>query len=198
MLSQEAYILFYAKQGTPWFSSLMETMKASLDPYIPNNSPNSVLDNMDHISISSPNVSNKTSCEANEASEDGFGIHFDFINGGMHDNVQVSEGKDVSPTFSSPVPQGTDNSSSGTSCNPEKMFLIPEPQGTQNSSRGMSCNAEKKISPSVIRDYTRNHNSNELEKSANITLLTPPRSSSPDIYAEEVPSPGEQFVYFIR
>ncbi|KAL6181069.1 hypothetical protein ACLB2K_047726 [Fragaria x ananassa] len=49
VLSQEAYILFYARQGTPWFSSLKEGQMSCLDLHIMNTSPKSVLDPVDNI-----------------------------------------------------------------------------------------------------------------------------------------------------
>lgn len=53
VLSEEAYILFYAKEGTPWFSNFMETYKPSLDPNLSNTSPKSVLENLDAPNIHS-------------------------------------------------------------------------------------------------------------------------------------------------
>lgn len=47
VLSQDAYILFYAKRGTPWFSSLMKAEKQPLDLDTGTTSPQSVLDNID-------------------------------------------------------------------------------------------------------------------------------------------------------
>ncbi|XP_062073616.1 ubiquitin carboxyl-terminal hydrolase 20-like [Humulus lupulus] len=44
VLSQDAYILFYARRGTPWFSSLVGAEMKSLDPAILSTSPQSVLD----------------------------------------------------------------------------------------------------------------------------------------------------------
>ncbi|XP_076941839.1 ubiquitin carboxyl-terminal hydrolase 20-like [Bidens hawaiensis] len=51
VLSEEPYILFYAKQGTPWFSNFMETYKPSFYPNIL--SPKSVLENVDPPSVKS-------------------------------------------------------------------------------------------------------------------------------------------------
>lgn len=58
VLSDEAYILFYTRQGTPWFSNFLETYKPSLDPNLSNTSPKSVLENVDHTSVSldPPNI----------------------------------------------------------------------------------------------------------------------------------------------
>ncbi|KAL4570489.1 hypothetical protein LXL04_026145 [Taraxacum kok-saghyz] len=57
VLSEEAYILFYAKQNTPWFSNFMETYKPSLDPNLSNTSPKSVLENLDAQNIESCSTS---------------------------------------------------------------------------------------------------------------------------------------------
>nr|XP_043640325.1 ubiquitin carboxyl-terminal hydrolase 20-like [Erigeron canadensis] len=55
VLSDQAYILFYAKQDTTWFSKYMETYKPSLD-YLSNTSPKSVLENVDPSNICSHDV----------------------------------------------------------------------------------------------------------------------------------------------
>ncbi|KAL6514590.1 hypothetical protein OROGR_020169 [Orobanche gracilis] len=47
VLSQEAYILFYAKEGTSWFSNFIETQIFSIDSDTWNTSPKSVLDRVD-------------------------------------------------------------------------------------------------------------------------------------------------------
>ncbi|KAL8253886.1 hypothetical protein R6Q59_032107 [Mikania micrantha] len=51
VLAEEAYILFYAKQGTPWFSNFMETY--SFNPNFSTTSPKSVLENADPQNIHS-------------------------------------------------------------------------------------------------------------------------------------------------
>lgn len=56
VLSQEAYILFYARQGTPWFSSMMETRIQCLERNILSTSPTSVLDVGDSKYQSDPNL----------------------------------------------------------------------------------------------------------------------------------------------
>lgn len=66
MLSQEAYILFYARQGTPWISSIMENLKPSL---VQNTSPKSVLDNVENLYSSKPCTGNFVLCDANVSKE---------------------------------------------------------------------------------------------------------------------------------
>ncbi|PIA39963.1 hypothetical protein AQUCO_02600424v1 [Aquilegia coerulea] len=58
VLSQEAYILFYVKKGTPWFSTLMEFQKQCVVT-----SPNSVLDDVRTCSTLPVEASNITRVE---------------------------------------------------------------------------------------------------------------------------------------
>ncbi|KAD3641515.1 hypothetical protein E3N88_30739 [Mikania micrantha] len=56
VLSEEAYILFYAKQGTPWFSNFLETFKPIYYSNFSNTSPKSVLENVDPPNVQSYNA----------------------------------------------------------------------------------------------------------------------------------------------
>ncbi|KAJ0565291.1 putative ubiquitinyl hydrolase 1 [Helianthus annuus] len=56
VLSSEAYILFYAKQGTFWFSNFMETYKPTFLSNIPTTSPKSVLENVDAPNVHSDGI----------------------------------------------------------------------------------------------------------------------------------------------
>lgn len=114
MLSQEAYILFYAKQGTPWFSSFMETEKPSLYPTISNTSPKSVLENVDQIPTLSPSFANKHS----------------------YDSIEAINTKDDSCDVHTPVLLGAKCSSDGAShkFDTEKIFSVKE----MNSKRASS------------------------------------------------------------
>ncbi|XP_009791289.1 uncharacterized protein [Nicotiana sylvestris] len=67
VLEEEAYIMFYAKRGTPWFSDFVEMKKSFIDPSIFNTSPKSVLDNVDAISIASPRMPNDLACNVSES-----------------------------------------------------------------------------------------------------------------------------------
>ncbi|XP_022738451.1 ubiquitin carboxyl-terminal hydrolase 20-like isoform X2 [Durio zibethinus] len=67
VLSQEAYILFYARQGIPWFSSAIEVQKPCADPGIADSSPISVLDNIECASI--PRGENSADCSVNESKD---------------------------------------------------------------------------------------------------------------------------------
>ena len=67
MLSQEAYILLYAKQGIPWFSTAIEVQKPCADPGISDSSPKSVLDDIDFAS--NLEVEKSANCSANETKD---------------------------------------------------------------------------------------------------------------------------------
>ncbi|KAK7407160.1 hypothetical protein VNO78_08839 [Psophocarpus tetragonolobus] len=60
VLSQEAYILFYAQHGTQWFSSIMESQTECLDPNVMHTSPKSVLDVGDSMSKPNPIIISNT------------------------------------------------------------------------------------------------------------------------------------------
>ncbi|KAF8032565.1 hypothetical protein BT93_D1466 [Corymbia citriodora subsp. variegata] len=74
VLAQDAYLLFYTKQGTPWFSSLMEAQKPNLNPDLSDASPTSVLDNLDVPCTSSPgmaDIDKPIYCEPSRVSDGG-------------------------------------------------------------------------------------------------------------------------------
>lgn len=64
MLSQEAYILFYARQDIPWFSTAIEVQKPCVNPGISDSSPKSVLDNIE--CAHNPQVENSADYDVNK------------------------------------------------------------------------------------------------------------------------------------
>ncbi|KAL5862521.1 hypothetical protein ACOSQ3_000035 [Xanthoceras sorbifolium] len=94
VLSQDAYILFYAKQGTAWFSSLLEAEKLCLERNISNLSPKSVLDNMDNDCTSYCSVAKANKCEANESKDSAGGSSAQFSCERRAEFVEVNEVKD--------------------------------------------------------------------------------------------------------
>ncbi|XP_010677233.2 ubiquitin carboxyl-terminal hydrolase 19 [Beta vulgaris subsp. vulgaris] len=74
-LCQDAYILFYARKGTPWFGSLIEKWKAECSKKVLSTSPKSVLDDMDLPSTSYPLGTGFHGCKASD-SRDAFGDTF--------------------------------------------------------------------------------------------------------------------------
>jgi len=95
VLSQEAYILFYAREGTPWFSSSMEAQKPFFDPNILNTSPKSVLDNADSVCASYPSMAGTINCDANESRNAAEGNSSVLPCGSRQEGFEVSEVRDA-------------------------------------------------------------------------------------------------------
>ncbi|XP_054823685.1 ubiquitin carboxyl-terminal hydrolase 21-like [Prosopis cineraria] len=70
VLSQEAYILLYARRGTPWLSTIMDASSPCWAPSVLNTSPKSVLDNVDGLYRPDPNEADFASGGANESKGD--------------------------------------------------------------------------------------------------------------------------------
>ncbi|XAR54808.1 Ubiquitinyl hydrolase 1 [Bertholletia excelsa] len=163
VLSEEAYILFYARQDTPWFSSFMETEKLSADTSISKSSPKSVLDHIDYVCTSPSYAVNDYNCEDDEAGKHAAGVpmvSFDkCINGG-----------DVTlPTYGS------------------HGLITPLQEVLSNSCGGTSCIVEKKSALSTSTENNCNSEISEVENSAN-TSPTLQRSLSHNLFAEVSPA----------
>lgn len=74
VLSEDAYILFYAKHGTPWFSSLMGERKTIEDNLISGTSPKSVLDKVDTLYTPYLAFPNVESSACHETADNSSGI----------------------------------------------------------------------------------------------------------------------------
>ncbi|KAK9274644.1 hypothetical protein L1049_021895 [Liquidambar formosana] len=171
VLSQEAYILFYARQGTPWFSSIMEAKKTCLDPDILNTSPKSVLDNVDNICTSSPSVANGYSCGVNETGDAAEGISVQFCSGSRHDGDDVNEAM-----------VGVD------AVRDDTQRIIPlMPLGASDSCNETLSNDEDMCTASALKENNCNQETNEVRNNVNIHPQTPPRSLSPDTFSKECP-----------
>ncbi|XP_057976274.1 ubiquitin carboxyl-terminal hydrolase 21-like isoform X2 [Malania oleifera] len=158
VLSQEAYILFYARQGTHWFSSLMETQKSCMESNFLGTSPKSVLDNVDNISSFSPSVAN--------------------IQSPMVNDRDPTEGR-----FSSETNPGIE----ANGVEPDTCVIHAQTQLEPSAccDRTTSYNVEKRSYPSPTGEKIYNQMHDEFRHHVNIHPQTPPRSPSPDIYFEE-------------
>ncbi|XP_027361023.1 ubiquitin carboxyl-terminal hydrolase 20-like [Abrus precatorius] len=111
VLSQEAYILFYARQGTPWFSSIMESQALCLDPNT-STSPKSVLDVGDSMYKSnSVSISNDESSEVGEA-KDIAEPQFDYYCPEGHDFLELNDTGDATHGCGQ-CPSGSNQQSDG-------------------------------------------------------------------------------------
>ncbi|CAI9756417.1 unnamed protein product [Fraxinus pennsylvanica] len=172
VLSQEAYILFYAKQGTAWFSNLIESQKRGSDSTILNTSPKSVLDNADiHAS---PLVQNNN----------GSDVH------GSNDISDESLTEDCSEQKHSGVEnmEIKDNRSKTIRDLPKESTSLPTV--ANNSSDVLSHEAHKVISSSSLQKVIIDVEVGAVGNNPNITPQTPQRCSSPEIHGEEQPDAG--------
>ncbi|XP_043716436.1 ubiquitin carboxyl-terminal hydrolase 21-like [Telopea speciosissima] len=166
VLYQNAYILFYAKQGLPWFSTLMETENKFLDASSDTTSPKSVLDNVDRMCATFPLKASASIVE------DAGKLGAERINSGWSMKVdesgnadQIDEGRIYAPIPVTAFPTEASN------CNDKVDKLRSDAQRM-----GITC-------------LKASNCSHEVHKSRNDVVLpqTPPRTPSPDIYSEESP-----------
>ncbi|XP_022881635.1 ubiquitin carboxyl-terminal hydrolase 21-like isoform X1 [Olea europaea var. sylvestris] len=171
VLSQEAYILFYAKQGTTWFSNFIESQKLGIHSTVLNNSPKSVLDNPDIYA--SPLVQNYHGSDVN----------------GRDDTADESLPEDYSEPKLTGVEniENKDNRSSAIGDLPKESTSLPKV--VNNPSNVTSHVAHKVISSSSLKKINIDMEVGAVGNKPNITL-TPQRSSSPEMYREDEPDAG--------
>ncbi|KAL2545363.1 ubiquitin carboxyl-terminal hydrolase 21-like [Forsythia ovata] len=172
VLSQEAYILFYAKQGTTWFSNFIESQKLGIESTILNTSPKSVLDNADIYA--SPLVPNNHGSDVNESSDTVDESLTENFSGPKHSGVENIENKD-------------NRSRTIDDLHRESTSL---PTVANNSSDVASLEAHKVISSSSLEKINIDSEVGAVGNNRNLTPLTSQRSSSPEIYREDEPDAG--------
>ncbi|KAI5438053.1 hypothetical protein KIW84_023969 [Lathyrus oleraceus] len=97
VLSQEAYILFYAQQNTPWFSEFLESTIPSLDLSRMNTSPKSVLDISDGQDKSFPIINQNVEMNEAEDSKKKSEKKFDYSRRQSHELLKIDDVIDASP-----------------------------------------------------------------------------------------------------
>ncbi|CAA0825472.1 Ubiquitin carboxyl-terminal hydrolase 20 [Striga hermonthica] len=178
VLSQEAYILYYAKEDTPWFSNFVETQEYfSLDSKAWDASPKSVLDRV-HTSPLSPILENKSSRDCREASHD-IGSELSEVDrsnemkdgGKLHENLKTNENTDDNPH--------------------EKTTFVAQPCAGPSLGKP-SPEAQKEVSNTYCEKLNR-PSEEEANGTASNHINTPEyhsRSPSPEIYREDPPDAG--------
>ncbi|PIN25571.1 Ubiquitin carboxyl-terminal hydrolase [Handroanthus impetiginosus] len=169
VLSQEAYILFYAKEGTPWYSAFSENF--SIAPTMWSTSPKSVLDNAD--TPVSHGLQQKIICDSIEARHD---------IGSEHGGVNNNEIKDSRPMH------GTTKSNESRDNLPSMSTSVaPFPS---DSSDACLSEAQKEVSSSLLEKVNQSQEVHVVANCQNDAPQTPPRSPSPEIYREDPPDAG--------
>ncbi|TKY70015.1 Ubiquitin carboxyl-terminal hydrolase 20 [Spatholobus suberectus] len=176
-LSQEAYILFYAQQGTPWFSSIMEFQTQCLDPNIMGTSPKSVLDVGDSMyksdSILIPNIERGGAGESKECSEP----QFDYDCREEHNFLEINDTSDATHGCGQ-FPSGSNQESVDlNSCKDDAQVLFRN-NATLEGSAMIDGN-------SYIENGGLDNNGNcqevvDFRENAGFHSLTPPSSPSDD------------------
>ncbi|KAL0313601.1 UNVERIFIED_CONTAM: Ubiquitin carboxyl-terminal hydrolase 20 [Sesamum radiatum] len=164
VLSQEAYILFYAKKGSAWFSSFIQTQKLCVDSTVWDTSPKSVLDNVDTSSVS-PIFQNKFNGDSDGVND----------TGSERKELENNEIKDSRPVHN--------ESEKGSEYNLDRMSVSVAPADASDVSLPQ---AHKEVSTILLETVNQRQEVRAAEDSQNITQ-TPMRSPSPEIYREDPP-----------
>ncbi|CAN4128158.1 unnamed protein product [Withania somnifera] len=173
VLSQEAYVLFYAKRGTAWFSDFIEGQKPFIDPSILNTSPKSVLENTDAVRITSPLLPSTQAFRVKEPNDAANESSPSYLN-----KVQDSEGKEnVQMTSASRSPLGACNVLDSKSSEVDK---VASPSVLKDGSKPVSR-------VSILKENCSTLDSGSTSRTLYITPEVPPRSPSPEIYREDPP-----------
>lgn len=171
-LSQDAYILFYTRKGTEWFSDFFEKWEAVSGQMSRSTSPKSVLDDMDLPSTSS---------------------NLDSVLHGCEEARKRDTPEGASEPISWLMPD-TNHAVGNGHCPPTNRTSVM-------SSNGHFCEEVKIDKPDVDAQFSslkRNDGEacspSRLEKNIDIDPCTPPRSQSPDIYSDEEPAEAKYLI----
>ncbi|KAM5573395.1 ubiquitin carboxyl-terminal hydrolase 21 [Rosa sericea] len=188
VLSQEAYILFYARQGTPWFSSLMEGQMSCSDLPIMNTSPKSVLDNVENICT----VNNPEGCTPSAPRDVGQKIST-FFRRAKREEVLFTDTRDEADRLSEKI-DGSKHDAGGFKETNEStpMITASTSVGTSKCLAGTSHNNENNENICSTSSLGGNdvHKTFDEVRDAGCPPSTPPRSRSVDVFSfESTPEP---------
>ncbi|XP_057996805.1 ubiquitin carboxyl-terminal hydrolase 20 isoform X2 [Hevea brasiliensis] len=205
VLSDAAYILFYAREGTAWFSSLMESQKDCLD--LSNTSPKSVLDSMDTECTAYPHLANIDDCKASATKsyvEGGSVTIMDVEGASAHSsNVTVLEADQINETgnaaeglsahvneagngteeFSAHISCGSRQSGLKLCCDKSRPGILANDVSVSLGAIGChdgTLHKEKMDALPSIDGNNCGEGANRNERNG-FHPLTPPRSKSPDV-----------------
>ncbi|KAF2308824.1 hypothetical protein GH714_021322 [Hevea brasiliensis] len=205
VLSDAAYILFYAREGTAWFSSLMESQKDCLD--LSNTSPKSVLDSMDTECTAYPHLANIDDCKASATKsyvEGGSVTTLDVEGASAHSsNVTVLEADQINETgnaaeglsahvneagngteeFSAHISCGSRQSGLKLCCDKSRPGILANDVSVSLGAMGChdgTLHKEKMDALPSIDGNNCGEGANRNERNG-FHPLTPPRSKSPDM-----------------
>ncbi|KAI4328073.1 hypothetical protein L6164_020464 [Bauhinia variegata] len=178
--SQEAYILFYAKQSTPWFSSIMEDSRLCLDPSILSTSPKSVLDAADSLCNSHSSETNIVSGSDTKNFPEALS---DYSFGGRSDALEVDDIVDAYGPGQFPSRLNQENAGHNGSRHVTTHTQMPCRSNV--ISNGNSCN-EKNGTLSSPDQYIYRQEVVNIREDGGFHPLTPLSSPSPDAYSPDM------------
>ncbi|KAJ0052477.1 hypothetical protein Pint_03439 [Pistacia integerrima] len=176
VLSQDAYILFYAKQGTPWCSSLLEAEKC-LDT-TSNSSPKSVLDNMDGGFTHYCRVTN---AEVNESRDTSGESSSHFLCETRVEAVKVNGTRDAMEGISASFTSGTGQNVSKIETRDDSSTIDASKPLRTSDGHGVFSNEKVDNLPSLEASKS-SQGVDKVKSNDGFCPLTPSRSPSPDDY----------------
>ncbi|XP_061958653.1 ubiquitin carboxyl-terminal hydrolase 21-like isoform X2 [Populus nigra] len=174
VLSQAAYILFYAREGTPWCSSLIKPQELCSDPRNSNTSPKSVLDNVNRECIG---VGNNKSSETNVIKDaiEATSTHISFER-----KFEESESRvETKGNFAQISPANRPNFHRIVSIDETRMVDVSVPLGVSDYHDGVLHDEMLCFPPSVEEDNC-NQGAEKIEINGDLHSPTPHRSPTPD------------------
>ncbi|XP_011018566.1 PREDICTED: ubiquitin carboxyl-terminal hydrolase 21-like isoform X2 [Populus euphratica] len=174
VLSQAAYILFYAREGTPWCSSLIKPQELCSDPNNSNTSPKSVLDN---VNRECTGVGDNKSSETNVIKDaiEATSTHIPFER-----NFEESESRvETRGNFAQISPAKRPNFHRILSIGETPMVDVSVPFGASDYHDGVLHDEMLCFPPSVEEDNC-NQGAEKIEINGDLHSPTPHRSPTPD------------------
>ncbi|KAL8552868.1 hypothetical protein ACS0TY_001517 [Phlomoides rotata] len=179
VLSQDAYILFYAKESTPWFSSFIESQKECVHSSIRNTSPKSVLDKLDTFP-----------CGLNpDGASHGFGPENSKVDNNEIKHSEPSHGfrSEHSKVDNCEIKYGRPVQNKIESRGSKYNFHISDSVARRSSP--IPAVYLPTVSSVLLEKAVRNQEDRKLPDHEN-DIHTPFRSPSPEIYREDPPDAG--------
>ncbi|CAK8540369.1 unnamed protein product [Lathyrus sativus] len=165
VLSQEAYILFYARQDTPWFSEFAESTIPSLDLGRMNTSPKSVLDIPEGQDKSFPILNENVEMNKAEDSKKISEKKFDYSSRQSREKLKIDDVIDASPNREQ-LPAGPSNQKAlnvkGLEDINSKVLPLDSACLTGTAKAGGSSYADNNKSGHSVMDFIDNNIFNSL------------------------------------
>lgn len=183
MLSENAYILFYAREGTPWCSSLIE-QQLCLDLTGSNTSPKSVLDNVDSACPSAVNMDSSEAKETEDAIE-GTSSHISCQR--KLEEFEISEARDETEGISAQI-SNSNGPKFHTTVGDSPMVNVSLPLRSSDCHDGVLH--DDMLCASPVEEDSCNQVAKKIGRNGDLHPPTPPRSPKPDICSRGLPGKG--------